>query len=224
MHIIQRKIIDKLTYADKLRYSQIRPERTESNLFAYHLKQLIKDGYLNKIDKYYQLAPKGKFYVDRLSLSSLKTRQQPKIVTLIDISNSKGQNLIYRRPHQPYIGMLGFPSGKIHLDEPIMEAAKREVREKLHIKSPELHHRGMVYLSILENDILISQILAHVFTGVSEVEFDTHDPLNKQRFWGKYKDYQASEFIPGYEEIIGMINSSQVLFFDELRFNIRSKS
>lgn len=153
MHIVQSKILDKLTYAKTLRYSQMKPEKTESNLFSYHLKSLIKDRYIEKTENgEYTLSSKGKSYVDKISHRSLKVRQQPKIITLLDLVNDKGETMLYRRKHQPYIGMLAFPTGKLHMYESVLDAANREVKEKLEFSEVSLRHRGIVYVTVRDGE------------------------------------------------------------------------
>jgi ADP-ribose pyrophosphatase YjhB (NUDIX family) len=219
MHIVQSKILDKLTYAEELRYSQMRPERTESNLFAYHLKCLMKDGYIVKSEQNYTLSAKGKSYVDMISHQSLKVRHQPKIVTLLDLVNSSGETMLYRRKHQPYIGMLGYPSGKLHVDEKIESAAQRELKEKLHMEGVELEHRGIVYVRISDNGVFISQVLAHVFHGTTDEEISEKDVLRAERFWGKPSDFAENEYIPGFFEIKNLLSKGE-FFFDELFFDL----
>ncbi len=223
MHIVQSKILDKLTYAKELRYSQIRPQRIESNLFAYHLKELLKDGYIEKNDKLYTLTAKGKSHVDKISHRSLKVRQQPKIITLLDITNSKGQTMIYRRKHQPFIGMLSYPSGKLHMYEHIAEAANREVREKLEFSKVTLEHRGIVYMAYREDGENISQVLAHVFHGAYNHEFERDDTLRATRFWADPKKYDKKEFVPGFWEIKKLLKQKD-FFFDEFFFDLKDYS
>ena len=62
------------------------------------------------------------------------------------------------------INMIGFPYGKIHLDEPITRAAQRELKEKTGL-STKLSHRGDGYITIYQDEQLASQIFFHLFTG-----------------------------------------------------------
>ena len=63
MHI-QRDIIARLKNADSLRFSQLKPHQDIPNdLYNYHLKQLIGDGLIEKIETRYQLSAAGKQHV-----------------------------------------------------------------------------------------------------------------------------------------------------------------
>ncbi|HEX9153429.1 MAG TPA: hypothetical protein VF809_01275, partial [Candidatus Saccharimonadales bacterium] len=81
MHNIQRKILSKLLYAKECNYAAMRPKGVESNHFAYHLEQLIKDRLIIKQDKSYSLSPLGLSLIDRLSQEKMVERLQPHIVT-----------------------------------------------------------------------------------------------------------------------------------------------
>jgi ADP-ribose pyrophosphatase YjhB (NUDIX family) len=223
MHIVQSKILDKLTYADTLRYSELRPEKTESNLFAYHLKCLIKDGYIEKQDSNYTLSSMGKSYVDKISHRSLKVRWQPKIITILDIVNDKGETLLFRRKHQPYIEMLAFPTGKLHMFETVEEASMREISEKLEFEPFKIEHRGIVYVTVAENGVDITQVLAHVFHGRTNQDFAADDTFRAARFWADPHQFDDKEYLPGFWEIKELLKSPD-FFFDELKFDLADYS
>jgi len=164
MHIIQTNIIKALYYKPKLRYSQLRPDGVESNLFQYHLTRLIKEGFIKKEGEFYTLTAKGQTYVDKLSTKNFKTREQAKIITILAIENANGEEAIYIRKHQPYYGHYSHPTGKIHFGESIYEAAERELKEKLGLKA-SLEHRGDVYVTISGKEGVITSILGHCFHG-----------------------------------------------------------
>lgn len=225
MHIIQREILDKLTYAKELRYAAMRPKRIESNLFSYHLKELVKDGYVSRLENgAYTMNTKGKAYVDRISHRSLSVRVQPKIVTLLYLENSNGEQLLVRRKHQPYIDMVGLPSGKLHLSERIADAAQRELVEKTEMSDIALRHAGMAYVEMRENGEFISQILAHVQVGkTDDIKKYGTGGGRVQPLWLKAKDVPVSELIPGTLEIIDLIHTGE-FFFAEFCFDLADYS
>ncbi len=220
MHIVQRRILDKLTYSESLRYSEMRPKRLESNLFAYHLKEIQKDGYVVRKRNGYTLSAKGKAHVDRVSHNSLQVRVQPKIVSLIALRNSKGEYLLVRRKHQPYIEMVGLPSGKLHLSESIADSAARELEEKTGVTNVALRHAGMAYVEMREGGEFISQILAHVHFGeCDEITKYGTGGGRVEPFWSKLADCDPHKVIPGTYELIKLIEDD-TFFFEEFRFDI----
>jgi ADP-ribose pyrophosphatase YjhB (NUDIX family) len=164
MHHIQRKILASLLYAVSLPYSAMRPERVESNHFAYHLEQLIRSGYVTKQDRRYCLSAKGLQIIDRMSQEGMQERVQPHIVSVIDITNEAGQTLLFKRFFQPHIFQYSLILGKTHYEETLMEAAEREVFEKTGLVLTGLRNRGTMYLDMRLDGMTVSKKLCHILS------------------------------------------------------------
>lgn len=221
MHHIRKKIIDLLTYSEVLRYAELKPPRIESNLFAYHLKALIGDGYIKKLKSGgYTLSAQGKAHVDRLSGETLKIRLQSKIITLLVLKNSKDQFLFAIRKHQPYIHKVALPSGKIHLQEKLESAARRELKEKTGLSDIDLRHAGVANIAITEGGEFISEVLAHVFTGTTDAEVSHRTGGGRvQPIWASFEDFEDSQLVPGTKEITKLVDSGE-FFFKELDYDL----
>jgi ribosomal protein S19E (S16A) len=63
MHWIQRHILKELALADSKRYTELKPDGIEGNLFQYHSRDLEKQGLIDRSEQGYALTPKGKSYV-----------------------------------------------------------------------------------------------------------------------------------------------------------------
>lgn len=222
MHELQKDILKKLTLTKKAKYSELKPEKTEGNLFSYHLKNLVKDEMILLSDDVYSLTSKGKRYVDRISLATTNTRVQPKIVTLI-VLKQKDKYLLYERKRMPFIHHIGFPYGKIHLEERILDAANRELTEKTGL-SATLKHRGDVYITVHNEMDLISHMLCHVFTGTKI----TGEMKSGECSWMNIADVPRNKLIPGVIQIQKLLEkykgeakgrTSGGLFFDEFFLN-----
>lgn len=132
MHYIQTHILDKLTFAEALRNTDMRPKGVESNLYQYHLLRLQKEGYVRKDGRLYTLSKRGLAYsADRHSCYLKKERPQPKILTILFVTNENGEILIRTKQRQPFIGQLGLITGKLHRDESVYDGANREFSEKV---------------------------------------------------------------------------------------------
>jgi 8-oxo-dGTP pyrophosphatase MutT (NUDIX family) len=220
VHYIQSKILIKLLYADTLRYTEMRPERVESNHFAYHLAQLIHDGFIAKQDKTYTLSPKGLSYVDRMSQNKMVNRLQPHIVTAIDVTNNQGETLLFKRAFQPYIHTLSFPLGKTHYDETIMQAAERELEEKTGLDNVPLTHRGAVYIHSKKDGETVSKILCHVLSGTTEERISSKVNHRGSTLWAKVSDYAPQDFMPGFLRTKALLQRGTDFFFDEITEDI----
>lgn len=215
MHEIQKHILKKLSLAKKCKYSELKPAGTESNKFAYHLQALISAGLIAIIrggalkeskDSGYGLTPKGKHFVDTISFETFKPRIQPKIVTLLVLEqknpNKKDEPmyLMYKRRKSPFINHIGFPYGKIHLEERIYEAAERELKEKTGLNA-KLVHKGDVYLTVHDETELVSHMLCHIFAASNPSGIlKTGDPTG-ECFWAKLSDIPRRQLIPGVLQI-----------------------
>lgn len=223
MHILQQKIIASLIKQPKLRFSDLRPERIESNQFVYHLKSLMRDKLIKKTDNLYHLTVVGKQLAGRLSSQNLRERIQPKIVTMVVCQNYAGEYLLCRRNRQPFLNTVGFPYGKIHLGETIKDAVERELKEKTGLLA-KLKYRGDVYLTVYENKELLSQVLCHIFSGDKPVGKLIETSDKGECFWSKLESFKKSELIPGFTEITKLLKNKPIgqLFFGEYVFKLKS--
>lgn len=205
-------------HAPLLTYAQLRPHAIESNRFAYHLDQLVKTGLIAKHAEGYKLTTAGMAYADRVSHETMTVRKQPHIVTTICITNGHNQTLLFRHTFQPYLGLVGFPQGRIHYGETIAEAATRELFEKSGLRDLALIHRGMAYITATREGEDISRLLTHVFSGTVDgaPQLSCVDPSKGVSLWAEAADYTAAQCMPGFWQIEKMLAESEGLFFAEL--------
>lgn len=162
-HRIQRHIIGVLMYQRVARFRDLRPPRTDTNLFSYHLKALLSRRYVEKTSEGYRLSRNGLMYVDRVSTEKMNIRSQPKIISMLFVQDGQGRILLQKRTKQPYIDAWTLPYGKVHIDDSsVLAAASREAQEKLSITTDALVHSGDYYIRAWTDGVLLSSTLAHV--------------------------------------------------------------
>jgi ADP-ribose pyrophosphatase YjhB (NUDIX family) len=212
-HHIQRYIIDVLMYQEIARFRDLRPPRTDTNLFTYHLNVLLKSGMLQKIEGGYTLTPLGLSYVDRVSEEKKVIRTQPKIITMLLIQNSNGDVLLQRRNKQPYINAWTLPYGKLHIeDQTLVAAAKREAKEKLGLDNQELSHAGDCYIRVHSEGGVVSTTLAHVFR-FNRDDIKTTDDI----IWARPHKLGTHRLAPAVEAIVARGFFHDLFFFEEFR-------
>ena len=211
-HHIQKYILSVLLHQQKARFRDMRAPRIDTNLYSYHLSQLVKSGLVEKVEGGYSLGKKGLIYVDRLSVGKLFVRPQPKIVTMIVIQNGYGDVLMYRKLRQPFINKWTIPNGKVHNDDVNIDmAARREIKEKIGNIDVELHHAGDCYIRTRYEDEIATTMLAHVFYG----EYDGETKLEGHQQWVKLRELQDYETAPAIKEIVARTLFRDPFFFEE---------
>lgn len=210
-HHIQKHIVDVLMYRELARFRDLRPPKIDTNLFAYHLKELIKMGVVLKNIEGYTLSAAGLAYVDRVSVEKKVIRTQPKIITMLVIQNDSGDILLQRRNKQPYINTWTLPYGKLHIeDSSVKEAAQREAFEKLGLENPELEHAGDAYIRVTTNKELLSTTLVHVFRAYLEYKTDRDDLV-----WAQPHKLSRYALSPAVEEIMTRTFFKDPFYFEE---------
>jgi ADP-ribose pyrophosphatase YjhB (NUDIX family) len=210
-HNIQKHIMSVLMYQEFARFRDLRPPRTDTNLFSYHLKALLRSGFVQKTDEGYRLSQNGLAYVDRVSTAKMSIRTQPKIITMLVVQNSDGDILLQRRTKQPYINAWTLPYGKLHIeDKTVIAAAQREASEKLKLDDQILRHVGEAYIRVRVGDDLLSTTLAHVF------RFERDDiVMNDSLTWVKPHKLSLLRLAPAVEQIITRSFFGDDFFFEE---------
>lgn len=210
-HHIQKHILDVLTYQEVGRFRDLRPPRTDTNLFSYHLKHLLKSGLVIKSESGYSLGQAGLLYVDRVSQQKKAIRSQPKIVTMLVIQDSSGHVLLQKRDKQPYINAWTLPYGKLHIDDQsTAAAAQREAQEKLGIHQQALIAAGDCYIRVHTGTGILSTTLVHVFRFESDDISET-DTLH----WAKPHELGEYRLAPAVEQIVARTFFRDPFFFEE---------
>lgn len=210
-HKIQENILSYLLHQKIARFRDMRPSRIDTNLYSYHLTQLVKNGFVKKIDDGYTLDTAGLIYCDSLGIETKPTSRQPKIVTMFVVQNSNGDLLLQRRTKQPYIDMWTLPNGKLHInDMTLIDAAKREAVEKIGVLDQEMQHAGDSYVRVLRDGETVTMTLAHIFA------FNRDDvETNANTIWARPHKLHTMELAPGISEIIARTFFRDPFFFEE---------
>lgn len=210
-HHIQKDIFIRLGKAPHLRFSELKPEGMESNLFMYHLKQLMAQKLVVKDELGYRLAPAGLTYIDSFSFRTHTPRKQPKVVSILALRNKQNKWLLACRKYQPYIGQYMFVSGKQRFGERPELHALREMEEKLGVTTP-LMRRGLLDIRISQGKTLITHILAHVYEGVLDMETPLAETHQYSFVWADPSD-PSLHVLVGTRELHERLLNSRELFF-----------
>jgi 8-oxo-dGTP pyrophosphatase MutT (NUDIX family) len=205
---IQIKILSKLLFNPKARFRDLNQGSMTTDNFSYHLRSLLKEGFVKKDGLTYSLTSKGKMLAGKIDTSIHKMEKQPKVsVILIPHKTVRGKEmfLIQERTKEPYFGYKGFISGKVKYGEILNETAKRELKEEAGIGGKfrfcyEIHE--MVY------DKLTGEQLEDKFFHILEC-YDLTGKISKKTLEGKNQFVTEAEFKkmkPIYHNEIDLLN------------------
>lgn len=164
-HPQQRDILRRLSKAEGLRFSELKPDIVENNIFMYHIHLLIRQGLIKKHDDgQYMLTSEGLRYVALVTRGQLEHRTQPKLFSFLVLCNDYGEVVLHRRASQPFMGKYAFPGEVIYFNDSIPDHKERLLHDKVGIDAP-ISLRGLVDTRLTDNSQLVSHVYAQILYG-----------------------------------------------------------
>jgi len=131
---IQKNILKKFMYNEKLKYNQIwNKDICTSSLFDYHFKKLIDDNLISKKDNFYVLTSNGMNLMSNLDGKKIEISKKP-VVCSFFVVKKDDKFLLCKRNKQPFINFLGIGGGKLDLGITTEDQAKQELLEETGLK------------------------------------------------------------------------------------------
>ena len=184
LHPAQTKILRELLFMPAARFAELqKASGLESDHVKFHIKQLVKLGYINKIGNAYQLSVTGKEYANKLDTDAGVIERQPKVAVLLVVEryNSKtriAEYLLQKRLKHPYFSFWGAPTGKVRWGETLLDAATRELKEETGLTGT-FEYRGIYHERVrhqetgeIIEDKLFQLMFCDRFSGKLQVKFD----------------------------------------------------
>jgi predicted transcriptional regulator/ADP-ribose pyrophosphatase YjhB (NUDIX family) len=186
-----------------------------SDLGGYYIRQLINDGFIEKIDRgQYQILPKGKhFLVTTQDKPTLSRRARMSIALIIARADTY---VVTQRTAQPFIGRVEWPTGSVKAGESLAVAANRIACERLEIE-PILRFHGFFRRIDTYGEEVFDDKLFAIHTG--EVPADS--PLLHQSKVGENHTYNKEELIRAISpsrsliDIFEYAQSKQAAYFEK---------
>ncbi|HEX3568140.1 MAG TPA: NUDIX domain-containing protein [Candidatus Saccharimonadales bacterium] len=130
-HPTQMRILRYLLLSPGATFASLQKDAgMQSDQFTFHIKKLIKAGYVSKDDATYRLTAAGKEYANRMDIDTYAIERQAKISVVVIVEDDQGNILHQQRRKHPYYGYWGHISGKVRWGETLLEAAARELAEE----------------------------------------------------------------------------------------------
>lgn len=164
-HPLQRDILRHLSKAKGLRFSELKPDIAENNIFMYHIHVLIRQGLIEKGDDgRYILTSEGLRYVALVTRGQLEHRTQPKLFTFLVLCNDHGEVVLHRRASQPFIGRYAFPGEVIYFNDSIPDHKQRLLHDKVGI-DVSISLQGMADTRLMQDEEVVSHVYAQILYG-----------------------------------------------------------
>lgn len=134
LHKTQASILHSLRYAEAERFNSLmHPTDQTSDTFKFHLRKLVKLGYVAKLDDgKYQLTVSGKEYANVLDEQKRLPKKQPKLAVMLLVKkqvNNETQYLLYRRKVNPFYGYWTAMSDAVLWGETFETAALKRLKK-----------------------------------------------------------------------------------------------
>jgi DNA-binding transcriptional ArsR family regulator len=214
-HHIQREIVYALAFSEGMRFGELKPDDLENKAFDYHLKKVVKAGYVVKHeDGTYGLTSEGK----RVGKGALK--KQNRLIDraystlLLAIRRSDGAWLLYRRRTHPMIGLSGFMHAQPVADKDVVQTAADVCREQTGLSGEFIVH-GHGYFRVYHDDLLES--FTH-FTLLTCTDIQGELIQNSELaeyYWDTDPDFSAPDMLPNMQTLRKMFEAPVGQFVEQ---------
>ncbi len=198
---MKHRIFELFLRSKRLRFSDIEKALgIKTNVLAYHLNTMIKEGMLLKDGDDYLLSTHGEKLLPFFAhITQQLTGGCLPVVLAAIVKNNK--ILLLKRKNRPYKGYWGMPGGKLHLEESIEECTIREVKEETGLDCKFSHIAAIVHERVKESDAYTHAFL--LFFVVVKLKTDKIKESDEGKIeWFPLKTLQPGRIIPSNYQMI----------------------
>ncbi|MEA3429758.1 MAG: NUDIX domain-containing protein [Nanoarchaeota archaeon] len=177
----------------KLKFGEIEKSiKIRSNMVAYHLDCMVKEGLLEKTNNFYSLTDKAERYLPVLT-HICDSELSPLPVVLVAVMDNDMNILLTKRERRPYKGYWGLIGGKMLLEENFEESTIRLVKDMTSLDSKFVSTNSVLHERVESNDIIkFSFILFFTKVKITSTDFKGSQPLK----WYKLDELDKVKIIP----------------------------
>ncbi|MEK7169026.1 MAG: NUDIX domain-containing protein [Patescibacteria group bacterium] len=214
MHKAQLSILKTLQYKSHGRFSELNIFNITSDRFNFHLKKLIRDGFIKKTSFTYTLSEQGKEYANRII-------KQAKIGVAIHCIRSKNNNLqylIHKRNKEPFNGWYGSVSGKVLLGESPNEAAFRILKAKSGLKGSFTLKGIAHYVQKHTKEVLLEDEYFWIYK-VDNIsgKFKKKTKYGENIWMSESEIRELKRVFASFDEMNKFNNSTELIYIDKIK-------
>ena len=221
IHPYQISILRELLFRENARFSDLKKVDISNDHFTFHLKQLIKEGLVEKSGKVYILSTSGKEFANRMDTETLLLEKQAKLAIAchaVRIQNGEEQYLVHKRLKQPFYGWYGSHSGKIRWGETPEICAKREFLEETGLTG-DFTLKAIVHYHHYHSE---GRFLEDKYFWVYRVDNIKGDLIEKvpegENMWVTEKEYRMLKNTFGtFENLKEVLNTKKLIYRERVK-------
>ncbi len=218
-HHIQKNIVYTLAFSDGMRFSELKPDDLENKAFDYHLKKVIRAGYVKKEDGVYSLTSEGKRVGKGAFKEQSRLLDRAYSILLLAIRREEdGAWLLVRRKSQPLLGLTGFPVAQPTAGEDTIQTAADVCREQTGLAGTFVVH-GHGYFRIYRAGSLESFIHFTLLTCTDIQGVLAQNSELAEYYWDTDPDFSAPDMLPNMQTLRKMLEAPAGSFAEK-RFDI----
>lgn len=191
---LKHQIYDLFTKSQRLRFSEIRKTlNVESNILSYHLKEMVKDGLIEKDEDDYVLSVQGE---RKIPFFTQFSSQVHGAIPVVIVAIIKGKNiLLLRRNKRPYQGYWGMPGGALIMSETIEENAISRAKKETNLDCEFDKISAVVHERVVEKGSFKHAFVLFL-VAVKPKNGDIKESEEGKLEWFSLKDLRPDRVIP----------------------------
>jgi ADP-ribose pyrophosphatase YjhB (NUDIX family) len=224
IHSIQAAILRDLTASEALRFAELNTSDVPSDQFSYHLRHLLKLGFIEKdADNLYRLSGRGKSRSHLLYANEDGFIEQGFLavrIVLTKVEHDTTYFLVQERHLVPFKHTLGTPGNKIFFGENIAKAAVRAMKEQTGLVC-DMELRGIRHFKDEYEGVCMQDKYFFIFLASNPQGELLESGRTGKNIWMTYDEIKASgRSIHGGLDILDTAQSKQLTGFSENTFQV----
>ena len=215
-HHVQKEIVYELAFTERMRFSELKPDNLENKAFDYHLKKVVKAGYVVKNDDgTYSLTSEGKRLGKGVKKKQSRLIDRAYSTLLIAVRRPEdGAWLLVRRKAQPLLGLTGFMNASPVANEETTKTASEVCRQQTGLSGTFVVH-GHGYFRIFRDGSLES-FIHFTLLRCTDIQGELRQNSElAEYYWDTDPDFLAPDMLPNMQILRKMLEAPSGSFVEK---------
>jgi hypothetical protein len=214
-HYIQQNILKKLLKSSESTFTELNITDLTSDHLNFHIKQLLREGLIDKTESGYKLTSLGMEAAGRIDINSGNTIQQPKIsISLGVFKNSDKEVLVLKRNRAQSLGQYAWLDKKWRIASNIENEIKLLLDEEAGLKCSNFTFAGATHVIRRDQKSLeIDAVLLNfkIVDPTGDLKRFSKDGENMWFDINKIKKVNDKEKLIGFNERLDAYLANQII-------------